>query len=179
MSVGYLLVKSGHGEHLSRHYRRVAEVDGVEIYRNDSARPRLFGVALLENARAAEGKGQAFFSDPQGRLWTDPPAAKPYRIRLLEYSGDRVVAQTSFDGKGLLIHSANWTRGWRAWVDGKPAPVVPVNGFLQGVPVPSGEHYVVLEYTPVSFWLGVGVAGLSLMVLLALCGLPGLVSMGG
>jgi len=175
MSVGYLLVRSGRGERLLKHYRRVAEVDGVEIYRNETARPRLFGVVPAENAGVAGGSARVVFADPQGRLWVDPPVAKPYRIRLLEYSGDRVVAQTSFAGEGLLIHSANWVRGWRAWVDGKPVPVIPVNGFLQGIPVPPGEHGVVLEYAPVSFWLGAGIACLSLMMLIALCGFPGLI----
>lgn len=175
MGVGYLLVRSGRGEHLLKYYRRIAEGDGVEIYRNDSARPRLFGVVPVENAGVdAEGE-RVVFVDPQGRLWTDPPVAKRYRIRLLEYSGDRVVAQTSFEGEGLLIHSANWVRGWRAWVDGKPVPVIPVNGFLQGVAVPPGEHQVVLEYAPVSFWLGVGIACLSFIALLALGRFPGLI----
>jgi hypothetical protein len=35
---------------------------------------------------------------------------------------------------------------WSATVDGEPAPVLPVDGFLQGVPVEAGHHDVELTY---------------------------------
>jgi hypothetical protein len=45
----------------------------------------------------------------------------------------------------VLIRNA-WDRGWSATVDGRPAPVLRTDYFLQGVPVPPGRHEIRLTY---------------------------------
>lgn len=56
------------------------------------------------------------------------------RLSVVATAPSIVVVRTSFDD------------GWTATVDGRPAAVLPTDGFLQGVPVPAGEHEVVLTY---------------------------------
>ena len=71
------------------------------------------------------------------------------------------------DRPGLLVVSQAWFPGWTATVDGRAADVVAANGLVTGVPVPAGEHEVVLRYRPpgltagalVSALAGVGLAG--------------------
>jgi len=60
--------------------------------------------------------------------------------------------------------------GWEATVDGEPTAVVPVDGFLQGVAVPSGEHDVRLTYRDAAVSAGVS-AGLAAWTALALIAL--------
>lgn len=169
MNVRYLLIGTGKGEMLGKYYRQVAVAAGVEIYENPRARPRLFVVMPAGNPGAGHLDTMAAFTDASGKLWKDPPAGTRYEVRVLGYSGDQVKAHVIFEGDALLIHSANWVPGWRVWVDGTPASLVQVNGFLQGVYVPAGDHEVRFAYVPDTFWVGMGIGGLSLAVLLALC----------
>jgi membrane protein YfhO len=45
----------------------------------------------------------------------------------------------------VLVRNA-WDTGWSATVDGRPAPVLKTDYFLQGVPVPAGHHDIRLVY---------------------------------
>jgi hypothetical protein len=46
----------------------------------------------------------------------------------------------------IVVIRASYDDGWRATVDGEPAPVLPVDGFLQGVAVTGGTHEIRLTY---------------------------------
>lgn len=70
-------------------------------------------------------------------------------------------------GGGMLIVADSWDEGWRATVDGAPAPVLPANGCQRAVPVPAGARVVRMDYHPP--WLGASLAvtGASAILLLA------------
>jgi hypothetical protein len=69
------------------------------------------------------------------------------------------------DGRALLVVSESYNTGWRAWVDGERARVLPVNGLIQGVEVPEGNHRVKLLYRPPYFRSCVLLAALALLVI--------------
>jgi len=50
------------------------------------------------------------------------------------------------DSPSLLVVRNSYDTGWSATVDGKPAPLLHANWFLQAVPVPLGDHEVRLAY---------------------------------
>ena len=50
------------------------------------------------------------------------------------------------DRPALLVLSQAWSSGWTAYVDGIGAPVLRVNGVVQGVPLGKGKHEVHLQY---------------------------------
>jgi len=68
---------------------------------------------------------------------------------------------------GLLVIRDVFDPNWHATVDGHPAPVVPVDGLVQGVRLGPGRHTVVLAYDDPS--IGEGLLA-SLLVLLGLFG---------
>lgn len=166
-NVRYLLVGAGRGGILAKYYPQVALVDSMEIYENPRARLRLFALVPVEGPDLNPTNHPGAFIDSSGKLWTDPPPGARYDVLLRGYSGDRVEVDVSFEGNALLIHSVNLVRGWQVWVDGKPAPLVRVNGVFQGVYVPEGDHRVVFAYMPDSLWFGIGVGGVALGGLLA------------
>jgi uncharacterized membrane protein YfhO len=57
-------------------------------------------------------------------------------------------------------------RGWQAWQDGKPAPVLRVDAGLLGVGLDSGQHKVELRYQTPFRNLGLGITTGSLLVLI-------------
>ena len=66
------------------------------------------------------------------------------------------------DATSLLVVSMNRSAGWTATVDGRPTPLVSVDGALMGVFVPAGDHVVRLRYLPKSFVVGAAVTGIAL-----------------
>lgn len=69
------------------------------------------------------------------------------------------------DRPALLVISEAWDRGWSASVDGAPAPVVQVDGVIQGVPIPAGHSTVELRYRPPGLRIGASITGLTALAL--------------
>ena len=74
---------------------------------------------------------------------------------------------------GLLVVNEAWRAGWRARVDGVPAPVLRVGGVMLGVAVPEGARAVALYHRPDGWIRGqrlflVGAVGLLILAGLAL-----------
>jgi hypothetical protein len=54
----------------------------------------------------------------------------------------------------IVVVRNTWERGWSATVDGRPAPLVRADFFLQGVPVPEGHHEIRLVYREPAIGMG-------------------------
>jgi uncharacterized membrane protein YfhO len=52
------------------------------------------------------------------------------------------------DGPGYLVVTEAHDRGWRATVDGRPAPIAAANLLFRCVALPAGRHQVRLRYRP-------------------------------
>jgi uncharacterized membrane protein YfhO len=66
---------------------------------------------------------------------------------------------------GLLVFNESHDPGWRATLDGQPAPVLRVNAVCQGVLVPPGEHEILFRYSPPGFRTGTAISAFGLLVL--------------
>ena len=75
--------------------------------------------------------GAAAAGDPATYAATDP---EHVRVTVEATAPSIVVVRNSYD------------EHWSATVDGQPATVLPVDGFLQGVPVGAGRHEIALTY---------------------------------
>ena len=58
-----------------------------------------------------------------------------------------------------------------AYLDGEPLSILRANHAVRGVVVPAGSHSVRFRYEPASFALGLKLAGLSAVILLAWLGI--------
>ncbi len=79
-----------------------------------------------------------------------------------ESGPERVALTASTDAPGYLVLTDGYDPGWRATVNGAPAPILIANHAFRAVPLPTGVHEVIFEYRPRSFTLG---AALSLAAL--------------
>jgi len=84
--------------------------------------------------------------------------------RVAELLPDRVRLDAQLSADGFVVLLDAWDPGWRATVDGRPAPVLRANVAFRAVPVPAGRHGVELLYRPTELRAGVT---LSLLTLLA------------
>ncbi len=76
--------------------------------------------------------------------------------------------EVTSNASAYLVVRASHARGWRAHVDGVPAPVLRANGKHRAVAVSAGRHEVVLRYSPPGFVIGLALSAVSLLAALAL-----------
>lgn len=76
---------------------------------------------------------------------------------------------TEGDLPGILVLADSWYPGWKAYLDGAPTPIFPVDIAFRGVEVGAGRHQVIFEYKPESLRLGLYItAGAMIVVLLGM-----------
>jgi uncharacterized membrane protein YfhO len=80
-----------------------------------------------------------------------------------------VKAKVSADDKTFVNFSQNFYPGWKAYVDGKRTEVYMVNGLIQGIEVPSGEHTVTFRYIPSSVIIGALISISSILLAVFIC----------
>lgn len=102
-----------------------------------------------------------------GELWFDEPVLTGAAIVTAKEPA-RMAIQVLSDRRALLVISETWHDGWRAFVDGVPAPVFLTNHAFRGVPVPAGRHLVELRFEPPALWSGVLLSMVSLLLCIAL-----------
>jgi len=138
-------------------YRIVANADeeiaSLEIIDVDSN--------VTIDARFAEYvNGKSFIPDPSAI------------ISLLEYQPNRLVYQSGSSTEQLAVFSEIfYEKGWNAYIDGKPHDHFRVNYVLRGMVIPEGQHEIVFEFYPVSYFAGNKISlAASLILLLLLAG---------
>lgn len=72
-----------------------------------------------------------------------------------------ITVRTSSDSPGILMFVQHYNPSWRAWVDGRSAPVLKCNYILLGVYLEAGQHEVKLAYRPPLKGLAIQGAGLA------------------
>jgi len=66
----------------------------------------------------------------------------------------------------VVVRNA-WDGGWSATVDGRPAPLLRADYFLQGVTVPAGTHEIRLTYRDPMIGRGLALSALVWLMWLA------------
>ena len=148
------------------------------LYENEQVFPRayLVGEVVVEpGAVAALGRlaeidwGRTAVVDAPVEL----PAAAGDAARaaqVVRYSPHDLEIQTRSSGPGLLVVTDAFYPGWRATVDGRPAPIMRTNLLFRGVALPAGPHRVRLWFEPVSVKAGLGVSALAVVLNALACG---------
>lgn len=133
----------------------------VKIYRNLDAKPRLYVVfraVLVADRQQAidrlvrdEVDAQSAIAVEGGQALDGSGTAD---ITPLADEAGRVAARVQLDAPGYLVLSDAYYPGWRATVDGQPAPILRANGFVRAVLLSPGEHTVEFTFAPASLGAG-------------------------
>lgn len=142
---------------------KLVDASDLYVYRNRAARPRAFLVhrarveppARVLEALAAEGFAMDRVAALEQRPALPPePQRGAESARIVEARNGMVRVQVHASANALLVLADQYFPGWRASVDGKPAPVYAANYILRAVAVPAGHHTVEFRYVPATFRLG-------------------------
>jgi hypothetical protein len=90
-------------------------------------------------------------------------------VRLAEYGLDDLSFSSRNSKEGLAVFSdIYYSKGWKAYVDGKETPIVKANYVLRAIKLPAGSHKIEFHFRPESFYGSrkIALAGSILIVLL-------------
>jgi hypothetical protein len=94
------------------------------------------------------------------------PSAESARIT--SHSSTRVRMEATAARAGHVVLGESWAPGWRAWIDGRPAPILRANAVHRAVQVGPGRHHVEFRYEPADFRLGLYLTAAALALVVAL-----------
>lgn len=92
-------------------------------------------------------------------------------INLTSYAPNELKYQYTAASDQLAVFSEiYYAKGWKAFIDGKPADHFRVNYILRGMVVPAGTHEIRFKFEPASYYTGNVIASVSsiIVILLAL-----------
>ena len=90
----------------------------------------------------------------------------------MEYKAARVVWEVEAKQPGYLVLLDSYYPGWRAYLDGKEVEILRANYAFRAVEVGSGRHRVEFRYRPTSFYTGMAITLISVLVGVATLLLP-------
>jgi hypothetical protein len=76
------------------------------------------------------------------------------KVTVVSYKPNKAILNCETDQDAFLYVSDTWYPGWRAYVDGKETKIYRANLAFRAVEVPKGKHTVVFKYVPMSFYIG-------------------------
>ncbi|MFT7586698.1 MAG: hypothetical protein ACI9EW_003136 [Cellvibrionaceae bacterium] len=79
-------------------------------------------------------------------------------VEIVGYSAEQVVLNVKTAEPATLVLTDAVYPGWIATVNGVEGEIFAADGLLRGVEVPAGEHEVVFEFRPASFWVGLAIS---------------------
>jgi len=89
------------------------------------------------------------------------------RVRLTRDDENGLVISADAEGFGYVVIADALRHGWKASVDGRPAPLVGADHALVAVPTPAGHHEIRVWYHPKGFRPGVHVTLMSVLLTIA------------
>ena len=113
--------------------------------------------------------------DPREVAYVEAPVNLPGSCRGQAVIGDeiptRVRVSVQMETPGLVVLADLWDKGWQAYLEGKPVPILRTNHAIRGVVVPAGSGTLEFRYEPASFAWGLRLAGLAGVIILGWLGL--------
>ncbi|MEW6742721.1 MAG: YfhO family protein [Planctomycetota bacterium] len=155
----------------------VGHPEVMAVYAREPAMPPAFLVSRLRVVPDAEQRLAALadgdFQPRREAIVEEAPADHPLEAlaggscRLTRPRAEEIVVETEAAGPAFLVITESFFPGWRAEINGLPAPLLRTDHAFMGVPLPGGRHEVRVSYRPRSFRLG-AIATLIGLVALAL-----------
>jgi hypothetical protein len=169
LNVRWLLTEPGVDLPDLERYRLLYDGGDGRLWENKRALPRFFAVqsALLtpipdQVAAIRDWKAQAvidrFPADARVRHDLLHPPAVPARVSIRRATPERYDLEIDASQNTLVVSSLMHFPGWRVQRDGVRLEPLLVNEAFIGFIVPPGKSRIRVDYVPLSFWGGVGLA---------------------
>jgi hypothetical protein len=177
-AVRYVVVSSSiaDADRLLEMSRLPVDDPDLHVYLNPSALPRVRWVPRVEVIPDADAllRRLAYGDDDLSAvaLVEQPPpsglaevdgAPHTADVRLVRNDPEDLVIDVDAPRRGFLVVADQYERGWRASVNGVPAPVLRANYLFRLIEVPAGSSRAEFRYRPTSLVLGAILSGTALV----------------
>lgn len=155
------------------------------VFENLRARPRVWlaphvatvsaadALAAVRSSRLPDGRvfdpGQLALVEEQLNMQSrmDQPAqVTAPLVKVTQLAPRWMEVRVTTSAPAFLVTSDIFYPGWRATVDSGPAKIYRTDYALRGVPVPAGSHAVRFEFRPTSFYYGLIISAICLILLI-------------
>jgi hypothetical protein len=152
----------------------------VNVYLNETPLPRAFMVhraILATDHEDAWVRVQEPDFDPAETLVIELGRSMNYqpeeqaRVEIARYDSNALEIAVDSPSEGYLFLSDPFYPGWRATVDGTPAPILRANYAFRAIEIPAGEHRVTMSFLPTSWLVGLGITAVTLLGLVIISAL--------
>jgi hypothetical protein len=120
---------------------------------------------FLDNTNTLRALGQNSFDgskivflSPEAKLLVTATNQTNARVLNSKFTPQRVDIEVEASEPSLVVVAQTWYHNWRAYVDGRPAPLLQANHAFQAFQVPAGRHHVRLAYEDRAFQFGAAVS---------------------
>lgn len=107
--------------------------------------------------------------DREPALTRHSPPPQSYNVSVLQDDPEHVSLSLAVPYTGFVVLADHFYPGWKASVDGVPAPIYMANAETRAVYVPAGGHLIEFNYRPDSLFYGFIGASIGLLLLAGLC----------
>lgn len=142
-----------------------ARLMGSPVYAKDEAG----AIAAIEEL-GERIRTRVVVEDPDQPLSADSSPSGTATISIDE--PEHVVVTTFSEQAAYLVLADSYDPGWRATVDGEPAPIRPAWLAFRAVYLAPGKHEVIFRYRPAGFMAGLAITLGSLVLALSLILIP-------
>lgn len=144
-------------------YQLTSETENYNIYENLNARDLIFSPQLVTSISNEERDhlytqaheydllNTSYITDGEGEYDFSQVNVEISEITL---ENNKTYAQVKADGDCFVNFSQSYYPGWKAYIDGIETKVYEVNGIIQGIFVPEGNHSIEFRFSPTIFYLG-------------------------
>ncbi|MCK5862722.1 MAG: YfhO family protein [Candidatus Hydrogenedentes bacterium] len=168
--------------------RRKGEQDGIIIYENETALPRLSWVSSWHIATDMPSVfdilgGMSFNPHNEcvilleesaithlARTVPDstlPLPSETTKTQLMMHldTPEKIIIKVENVTPGILVLSDTYASEWQATANGQRVPILKVNGLFRGVALGPGAHTIIFEYKPAAVLAGAVISGSTLLLL--------------
>lgn len=148
----------------------------LKIYKNDSYFDKAFYVYDYEQLSGQEeifkflkeqedlSQKIAVESDEKLSFQKDGRIGVQDEVEVIEYTDGTVTLACNSNKDGFLVLNDLYYPGWKVYVDGKEEKIYKTDYIFRSIYLKAGKHEVVFAYQPQSFYIGVLISGISILV---------------
>ena len=153
-------------------YTKIFEENGYSYYRNNLALDKMYFTEAVKNVSSENElfSGAVSYDFSKNSYVLGIEDRENLDIgEISEFTDEEnsFKAKVTLENEGFLNFIQNYFLGWKVYIDGEEAELYVVNGLIQGVFVPAGEHIVEFSYVPQYFYIGSAVSLISFAAIIA------------
>lgn len=141
------------------------ENDTWQIYQYQKSMPRFFVTSNFKVVKDDREILRTLFSEkfiPNKIILEENPGFEPKEssgsATIIDYTPNKILTKVNARDDSLFYLSDNYSNMFRVFVDGREGKILRANYTFRAVPIPKGEHTVVMIYNNYSFKLGLNIA---------------------